>query len=377
MGNTVKDGIIKLGGRQFKQVKNGLDKDQVASFIDELISERDQLSQSQAHMNSLTRLAEKTIAEADGLAEQIKTEAEERAKAESAAIINRAKEQAQQIVAEKESEAEKIMAEKESEAEKKAELLLENERARIKDKLSNFVNQQLGHLREELGRLEQQVTTAQADLDNKLSQSGEESSAVTVESEDEGKAVTAESEDENKAVTLESEDENKAVTAESEDEGKAVTAESEDEGKAVTAESEDENKAATMEGVEVSDESLEPGRDQEKTDRPFEIFEMLKGENRVDLGEPQWEVEILPPIDISKMMEIVARLDQLTEVENTEIIPRTDKPSIVVFQREPINLVNLLGEMPEVAYVEEVKTDKDSSNGKTRKVRIGLSGKTA
>jgi cell division septum initiation protein DivIVA len=334
MGNSVKDGIVELGGRRFKQVKNGLDKDQVASYIDELISERDKLAKSQDHLESLTRLAEKTIGEADRLAEQIKTEAEEQAKAESAAIIDEAKEQAQKIVEEKESEAVEIANEKakaiQSEAEEKVALLLDNEKAKINDKLSNFVNQHLSHFLEEVERLKQQVISAQEDWENNLFQSGEG--------------------------------------------GSAVTAESELEDSAVAAESEEENSAATVEGGEVIGESLEPSQDQEKTDNPFGIFDLLKGENPAEVGEPQWEVEILPPIDISKIMEIVARLDQLPEVENTEIIPRTDKPSIVVFQREPINLIDLLGKIPEVAYVEETKTEKDTTNGKTRKVRVGLSG---
>jgi cell division septum initiation protein DivIVA len=348
MGNSVKNGIVELRGHKFKRVKNGLDKDQVASFIDELISERDKLAKSHDHLESLTRLAEKTISEADRLAEQIKKEAEEKAKAESAAIIDQAKEQAQKIVEEKEYEAVEIANEKakaiQSEAEEKVALLLDNERAKINDKLSNFVNQHLSHLLEEMERLKQQVISAQEDWENNLFQSGEGGSAVT---------------------------------AESELEDSAVAADNEDEGSAVAAESKEENSAATVEELEVIGESSKPSQDQEKTDNPFGIFDLLKGENPAEVGEPQWEVEILPPIDISKMMEIVARLDQLPEVENTEIIPRTDKPSIVVFQREPINLVDLLGKIPEVAYVEEAKTDKDTTNGKTRKVRIGLSGKKA
>ena len=51
-----KDSVIVLGGREFKRVKNGLDEAQVASFIDELIKERDKLAQSQGHIASLNRL---------------------------------------------------------------------------------------------------------------------------------------------------------------------------------------------------------------------------------------------------------------------------------------------------------------------------------
>jgi hypothetical protein len=56
--NVKKGGVIVLGGREFKRVKNGLDEVQVASFIDELIKERDKLAQSQDHIASLNRLAD-------------------------------------------------------------------------------------------------------------------------------------------------------------------------------------------------------------------------------------------------------------------------------------------------------------------------------
>ncbi len=59
MSNKVKkDGVVILEGREFKRVKNGLDEAQVASFIDELIQERDRLAQSQDHIASLNRLTD-------------------------------------------------------------------------------------------------------------------------------------------------------------------------------------------------------------------------------------------------------------------------------------------------------------------------------
>jgi hypothetical protein len=56
--NTKKDSVVMLGGREFDRVKNGLDEAQVASFIDELIKERDKLAQSQDHIASLNRLVD-------------------------------------------------------------------------------------------------------------------------------------------------------------------------------------------------------------------------------------------------------------------------------------------------------------------------------
>ncbi|HEY93051.1 MAG TPA: hypothetical protein G4O17_04840, partial [Dehalococcoidia bacterium] len=72
--NGAKGAIIGLGGGEFRRVKNGLDEAQVTSYINELISQRDILIQREEHLSSLTKLAEKTVAEADKLAENIKAE---------------------------------------------------------------------------------------------------------------------------------------------------------------------------------------------------------------------------------------------------------------------------------------------------------------
>jgi len=56
--NSKKRGVVVLGGREFKRVKNGLDEAQVASFIEELTKERDRLAHSQDHIASLNRLAD-------------------------------------------------------------------------------------------------------------------------------------------------------------------------------------------------------------------------------------------------------------------------------------------------------------------------------
>ena len=121
IGNTVKDDVVVLGAHEFKRAKNGLDETQVASFINELIDERDKLAQSQEHVASLNRLAERTIVEADKLAIQIKTEAAEQAKAESAAIVDKAKEQARQTVEKKVAEAVRLANEEANATKAKAE----------------------------------------------------------------------------------------------------------------------------------------------------------------------------------------------------------------------------------------------------------------
>ncbi|MFW6105636.1 MAG: DivIVA domain-containing protein [Chloroflexota bacterium] len=324
MGDNPKnDGVIVLGGHKFKRVKDGLDEAQVASFIDELIKERDELAQSQDHIASLNRLAEMTVVEADKLAAQLKSEAAEQAKAESAAIIDKAKEQARQITEKKIAEAVEIANEKanaiKAKAEEEAALLLENERKKIRGELRDLVNQQFGSMLEGLEILKQKAAAVQTDFDNKLSKTGEEDSAAATK---------------------------------------------------------------VTEGSKAPEEHPEPSQVTDQTEKRFELSKLFESEDKAKLGKPQWEVEILPPFDVAKIMEVVSFLDQLPEVANTEmIVPQIDTPSILVFLRDSMNLVDVLQTIPAVAHVEEVTTDKAATNGEPgkgpRKVRISLSGNVA
>jgi hypothetical protein len=336
IGNTVKDDVIVLGGRELKRVKNGLDETQVASFINELIKERGKLAQSQDHIASLSRLAEMTIVEADKLATQIKTEAAEQAKAESAAIIDKAREQARQTAEKRIAEAVEIANEKANaikvKAEEEAAMLLEDEKNRIRNELRNLVNQQFGYLMEELEHLKQQAAAIQADFDNKSPEPREEKSTVTVEAAEERDAAAV-------GIARES----NTIVAEASE--------------------------------KILGERLEPRWATEHIDKNSEFSNLLQVEEQPESGKPQWEVEILPPFNISKIMEVVAYLDKLPEVANTEmIVPQIDMPSILVFLRKPINIVDALRTIPAVAYVEEVATDKAATNGRPRKVRMSFSG---
>jgi hypothetical protein len=338
MSNTAKDDVIMLGGREFKRVKNGLDEAQVASFINELIKERDTLAQSQAHITSLNRLAEMTVVEADKLATQIKTEAAEQAKAASAAIMDKSKEQARQMAEKKLAEAVELANEKanalKTKAEEEAALLLENEKNKIRNELRNLVNQQFGYMMEELENLKQQAAAVQADFGNKLSEPREESSTVTVKIAEERDAAAVKIAKESDTIVAEA-------------------------------------------SKKTLDEHPEPSWATDHVEKSSELSELLQVEEQPESGKPQWEVEILPPFDISKIMGVVAYLDQLPEVANTEmIVPQIDMPSILVFLRKPMNFVDVLQTIPAVAYVEEVTTDKAATNGKPRKVRIGFSGST-
>jgi len=383
MNNTAKkDGVIVLGEREFKRVKNGLDEAQVASFIDELIKERDKLAQSQDHIASLNRLAEMTVVEADRLATQVKTEATEQAKAESTAIIDKTREQARQMMEKKIAEAMEIANEKanaiKAKTEEEAALLLEDERNKIRGELRNLVNQQFGHMLEELESLKQRAEAVQADFGNKLSAPREDNSAVTVKIAEESDAAAAEITEESDTIVAEIAEEKDAAAVEITEESDAIVAEERD---AAAAEIAEESDAIVAEESKALDEHPEPSRATDHIEKSFELSKLLELEDQAELSKPQWEVEILPPFDIAKIMEVVSFLDQLPEVANTEmIVPQIDMPSILVFLRESMNLVDVLQTVPAVAHVEEVTTGTAATNGEPgkgpRKVRISLSGNT-
>ena len=357
-----KDGVVVLEGREFKRVKNGLDEAQVASFIDELIKERDELAQSQEHIASLNRLAEMTVVEADRLAAQVKTEATEQAKAEGTAIIDKAREQARQIVEKKIAEAVEIANEKansiKAKAEEEAALLLESERNKIRTELRNLVNQQFGYMLEELEGLKQRAEAVQVDFGNKLSTPKENHSAVTAEPLEESDTLVAEQKDTAAAKIAEESD----VLVAEENDAAAVR---------ITEESD----ILVAEEVEAPGEHPEPSPAKDHIEKSLDLSKLLEIEDQTDLTNPQWEVEILPPFDVAKIMEVVSFLDQLPEVANTEmIVPQIDMPSILVFLRKPMNVVDVLQKIPAVANVEEVTPKTAAANGRPRKARISLSG---
>ncbi len=92
---------IELWGHSFQRASNGLDEEQVVSFVSDIISQRDALIQRQEHIVLLNQLAERTVAAADDMANQVKEEALGQARAEADDIISKVEEQAQQLIDEK------------------------------------------------------------------------------------------------------------------------------------------------------------------------------------------------------------------------------------------------------------------------------------
>jgi cell division septum initiation protein DivIVA len=317
-------GVLELWGQVFKRANNGLDEEQIVTFIDKIISERDSLIQKQEHLSSLSMLAERTIAEADNVANQIKADAELKAKQEVDAIIAQAEEQTKKLIEEKKTEATSI-AEKEAEsirlnAKKEVELIREKETEKIHSELKSTAQQLYGELLSQLENLVKQVTEAEANFEQTLTDSKQQSSVSDMESND---------------ISLDTDwyfnNDIKDVT--------------------------DNDK---VDHVEKIDEP-EPGEIEEEP--VFSANEPISYEGMVEL-------EIMPPIEMRKVMEIISYLDSMSEVTNTELIPLADRPIVKVLLKESVNLIDILKGLPEVEKATETIEDVEDNE---RKIQIVLS----
>ena len=305
--NGAKDGIAEMGGREFKIVKKGLDKTQVLAFINELIrqrdelnSERDELLKREKHMLSLTKLAERTVIEADKLTEEIKKEAIEQAKVEA------------KIEADKLTEETKRKAIEQAKAEADAIM------AKAKEQSQEQTRQIYGQLLSQLESLKQQVVALEKKPEQKLSQSTDEIKVAATEKQPPSTQVPADKDTEPQELI-------QIINL--------------------------TNRIEMQEGAPVLADTQEP-----------------------TTYEKEVELEILSPVNPMKIMEIMKYLDNLSEVKDTELIPRADKPSIIVSQREPMPLVKILRGLPQVENVKEVSViGSDGADGERRKIEITLS----
>jgi F0F1-type ATP synthase membrane subunit b/b' len=295
------NGVVELWGHEFQKTAEGLDKSEVVSFVTELMKKNESLLKRADHLESLTKLAEKTIVEADGVARQIQDEARGKAKDEAKAILAEAEEQGQKIIEEKKAEAQ-ARANREAEdikakAQQQAEKLLEEKIKEIQPELKNNAKTLYEELLTQLESLKKQVVTLEEELDHKLS----------------------------------------------------------------------EPPAKTLKAT------LETNKTDEVKKADNEFLELLQPVEEHSEAEPEWELEILPPIDLTQILDIINHLDDLPQVVRTELIPHMDKPTIMVFLRQPLELIEILETLPQVASVTE---DKNGAEGKTRRAQIELPRQT-
>ncbi len=147
----------QLCGRDVDIVKEGLNPSQVEELVTELVTERDLLLERQEHLASLTRLAERSIAEADRLAQEIKQEAEDDAQNKASAILAKAEQEARELAERKKGE---IL----SAANKEAEAIKDNARQEAARLISQRQQQTQRELEEIAQNLHRQLLTGLKDV---------------------------------------------------------------------------------------------------------------------------------------------------------------------------------------------------------------------
>jgi F0F1-type ATP synthase membrane subunit b/b' len=98
---------------------------------------------------------------------------------------------------------------------------------------------------------------------------------------------------------------------------------------------------------------------------------LFKGEKEQLLNQALLsEIEIMPPIDIDKIMDLISHLEKLPEVKTTDVLPDTPNPIIRVFLNKPLPLVTMLGTIPQVVIVNDAGdshgTDRQSGEKRER-----------
>jgi cell division septum initiation protein DivIVA len=88
-----------------------------------------------------------------------------------------------------------------------------------------------------------------------------------------------------------------------------------------------------------------------------------KDEKGTSFDQIPWlEVEVLPPVDIGKIMDLISRLESLPQVKTTDLLPEMPNPLIRVFLNEPSPLADLLKTLPQIEKVTEM-TDSQATDG--------------
>ena len=156
--------IREIWGRKFKIVKHGLDEVEVFSFIGGLIDQNNALASKLEHLDSLTKLAERTVIEANKQSQSIKKEAEEKANARAASIIAEADEKARKevdrITSEGERKARQSVQEKIAAAEQQAQSMLtaaEENAESIKTNADDEANRTIAEAKQNAIATEQQA----------------------------------------------------------------------------------------------------------------------------------------------------------------------------------------------------------------------------
>jgi|WetSurMetagenome_2_1015567.scaffolds.fasta_scaffold32932_1 cell division septum initiation protein DivIVA len=372
--------VVELWGREFNLVKNGLSEAQVVSFVNDLAKQHDVLLQRQEHLVTLTKLAERTVSEADKMADEIKQEAQKQARVDAAKIISEAEASAK-------TQSGRIIKDADAAAKAQTERLIADATAQaeqtIKEKESHAMTAAAEQAEAIISTAEKVAAETKKDTENEIkkmiSDAETRSRHIVEQKEAEANAAAAEQ----ARVILENAKMEAGTMLEREKQriqpeltqfvrnlrSQLMSELDSIKSKVGSLESQFDSFVPSIEAPKVNTES------KPSPQKPDAFMDLVKqSEHSDDEGEPTWEVEIVPPLDIMKIMSIVSYLDSLSEVSRTEIIPRNDRTSVIIYTCRDMELVDMIKSLPEITSAEETR-NSDPDHARMRKITVALSAK--
>ncbi len=419
--------VKQLWGRQFSVVPEGLAEDQVAAYVDELMSKYKALAVQQEHILSLEKVLQQAAIEADRVAAGITSKAKEEAEAETARLINEAKERAQELMIEARRRAEALTDEDvrnilyaanrraeitETEAKQRAQLYLLRSREIIESELREDVKvvyhrllstlQSLLNEGETIG-IEWKGKTAALWKGRAFELAANEMLPHLVTSPEEAKflseaPVSAEGP---QAVDIIEEE----ATAPEEATGQSVLLEEEaaapEEGteqsvllekEAAASEEETEQSVLLRQEAVVPEGAVAvlPTPEADVTEEPQQVSDEKRTEEKAWLSpevlresivEGELELVLIPPVDLAMMSELSQRLQSIPEVKILRTVGSWDQgTTITVALDKPLSLLNILGDTcaveasqgaPKRGKLRQRVFGGEKGNSEVTRIRIG------
>jgi len=428
----IKSGKAKeIWGRKFRIVKNGLDEREVFSFIGSLIDQNREYAKKLEHLDSLVRIAENMIIEADKQAEGIKIEAEEKAGEKAKAIIIQAEEQTkaetERIITEAErSSQERISAAEqlgrdivkaaEEKAEAEAEDIIAKEEEKAKAEAEKIIAEVEATTQERVSTAEQQaqyiLKTAEEKAEEIKAPAKEEATKIVTEArqgaEELARVIIGKAEEQGQSILSEADDKARGTKEQAEREALITKQEAEQLliGSKKVAQSEIREKLARvyremlstldLEGIEqrtatsmeqeiATREPYEPGAAAsievhaiiEEAGEQHPTAEEQVEEVSPDLYEGMVVLTIPPPIDSQQILQLHRHLRSIPQVQSLDLRVSKDRGITFRFVLEgPTPLLQVLRELPEIDKIQDagriVLARRSGDTGPVRQLIVAI-----
>ena len=299
------DGPLAMFRHSLENVKG---RDEILAYIEHLIFERDELAKRQEHLNTLARLMEKTVSDADDMAAQIKKQAEEEAQGRAKEVVEQAEERAREIVEETRTNAvsevqSEVLAMK-SDAARELDAVLREQTAKLQSQAKEMSERLYLEMLSQAEECNRRLGLFQADLEKSLAAVGKSNETAAVEA---GVRATAPANGGSPAKDAQPE---------------------RPKAPAATAAASQKQPDEDLDADDVHEIDILPPRDKKTIEG---IREYLSRQDEVGLAEIEHLTDkTLIKVHLLRQMDLVARLTRLSEVEQAQQVTEGNRKRIEV-----------------------------------------------